>query len=157
MEIIKIGRIKAKETYAVRHTILRPNQTIAQCQYPGDLDDSTAHFGAFQGLHLVGILSIYDANNNHFNDSHCWQLRAMATVESIRGQGCGLKLLRAAEEYTLKLGTGCIWANARINAVGFYQKAGYVITGEEFNVPDIGPHLLVYRRPTISPSPKNHE
>ena len=36
-----------------------------------------------------------------------------------------------------------VWCNARINAVAFYKKEGFKIIGDEFEIPDIGPHFLM--------------
>ena len=42
-----VRKIKIEDTYALRHQILRPHQTIDQCRYPGDFDELTAHLGIF--------------------------------------------------------------------------------------------------------------
>lgn len=59
--MVEVRRITIADTYALGHQILRPHQTIDQCRSPGDSDDVTAHFGAFDADELVGILSIYNA------------------------------------------------------------------------------------------------
>jgi len=94
---------------------------------------------------IVGILSIYKVQNNEIDISKSWQLRVMATKENVRGKGYGAKLLVEAESYAEKQGAKCIWANARLNALGFYERFGYSVKGEEFVVPDIGPHYLVFK------------
>ena len=44
-------------------------------------------------------------------------------------------------------GTG-IWCNARTTAVRFYARSGFRRTGEEFDMPAIGPHdTLVWPGP----------
>jgi hypothetical protein len=62
-----VRKIKIEDTYALRHQILRPHQTIDQCRYPGDFDELTAHLGIFEADELVGILSIYKVQNNDNN------------------------------------------------------------------------------------------
>ena len=136
-------RIHVEETYQLRHEILRPHQALEQCQYPGDTDETTAHFGAFLSERIIGILSIYRVNSPKLAIPNGWQLRAMAVAEEARGKGYALVLLRVAENYASSMGGGYIWANARKIALGFYQNAGYEIRGDEFDIPDIGPHFLV--------------
>ena len=34
-----------------------------------------------------------------------------------------------------------VWCNARTPARGFYERYGFVAEGEEFELPDIGPHF----------------
>ena len=144
--MVNIFRIATEDTYKLRHEILRPHLPIGSCQYPGDNDSATGHYGAFDGELLVGIVSIYKANNIKLNGNNCWQIRAMATGENVRNKGYGLLLLRRAELHAHQLSSGCVWANARKSAIGFYEKAGYLVEGQEFIIPDIGPHYLVYRK-----------
>lgn len=140
--MVEVRRITIADTYALGHQILRPHQTIDQCRSPGDSDDVTAHFGAFDADELVGILSIYNAQPPDINTPNSWQLRAMATSENGRGKGYGFKLLQAAESYAAQYHAQCIWANGRSAVIGFYEKAGYSVVNEEFSIPEIGPHFL---------------
>jgi hypothetical protein len=36
-----------------------------------------------------------------------------------------------------------VWCNARTPARGFYERAGFAVEGEEFELPEIGPHVLM--------------
>ncbi|RTZ60251.1 MAG: N-acetyltransferase [Gammaproteobacteria bacterium] len=143
MTVIK--RIRAEQTYPLRQEILRPHRPAVECRFPNDFDDTTAHFGALDSGRIVGILSVYLASNEQLGIAHSWQLRAMATSEDHRGKGLGLRLLEAAESYVSAQGGKCIWANARLHALGFYKKAGYAAHGERFHIAHVGPHVLVTR------------
>ncbi len=145
---IRVVKIEAKDTYEIRNKILRPHQAIDKCQYPGDLDSTTAHYGVFERRGIVGILSIYKVQNKKIDIPDSWQLRAMATSEDVRGKGYGLKLLQEAESYVKTYEAKCIWANSRLGAVGFYKRSGYSSMGDEFHIQDIGPHYLVYKKVT---------
>ena len=72
----------------------------------------------------------------------------MATEADVRGKGYGAMLVEHAEAYIASQKWRCIWANARINALGFYQNLGYSTVGAEFNIADVGPHQLVYKKPS---------
>ena len=143
--MIQIKNIPVEKTYAVRHSVLRPHQSINDCQYDGDTDELTKHFGAYLEDELIGIVSIYKSRIKHIDDKNCWQIRAMATVENIRKNGYASRLLKVAETYALKTGANYIWCNARISAMEFYKKHNYKIHGNEFNVEDIGPHYIMIK------------
>jgi GNAT superfamily N-acetyltransferase len=135
--------INAVTTLKLRCSILRPHQTEVDCIYPGDNDANTKHFGAFINSQLVGIISIYKQDCIEFYKLEGYQIRAMATIEEVRGKGIGLKLLQLAELYAFSNKAAYIWANARVSAKVFYQKAGYEADLKEFVLKDIGPHVLV--------------
>ena len=41
-------------------------------------------------------------------------------------------------------GGGLLWCNARLAAVGFYERAGMVTTGDVWEEPVIGPHIAMF-------------
>ena len=66
----------------------------------------------------------------------------MATLESYRGKGLSSSLLKIAFPTIQKNNVHKVWCNARVDAVGFYQKIGFEIIGEQFDIEDVGPHYL---------------
>ena len=42
------------------------------------------------------------------------------------------------------MGIELLWGDARLEATGFYEKLGLKMKGEIYDVPDIGPHKLMY-------------
>jgi hypothetical protein len=54
--------------------------------------------------------------------------------------------VREAETFCKKQKTTLIWFNARTSAVGFYKKMGYEIVGSEFEIKEVGPHFLMYKK-----------
>jgi GNAT superfamily N-acetyltransferase len=141
---MQILDIKASETLSLRSKILRPGLDLAQCNYPGDSDDSTQHLGCVVNNELVGIVSIYERSNSQVHRGRGFQIRAMATCDTVRGKGIGLSLLKAAEQIAFDSGAKYIWANARASAIGFYKKAGHQIGHEEFQIEGVGAHFLVF-------------
>ena len=95
--LVKIHKIQASDTLALRKKILRPNFSLEECNYPGDSDSSTYHLGCMINNDLSGIVSIYKRSNEDVHLGIGFQIRAMATGENVRGKGVGLKLLREAE------------------------------------------------------------
>lgn len=143
---IEIREIKAAETYKVRLQVLRPNQNIEACDYPGDHDQNTFHLGAFDEGKLVGIASFYEEAFGEFNENNQYRLRGMATLPDYRGKSIGERLILSAEDILQKRGISIWWCNARESAIGFYEKLGLTTYGDEFEIEGIGPHKVMVQR-----------
>ncbi len=137
--------ISARETYPLRAAVLRPGQPPASLLFHGDDAPETAHIGALDGDRIVSIGSLYHEPPPGADDPGAWRLRGMATAEGARRQGYGAAVLRACIEHVVRQdGTG-LWFNARSAAVPFYRAMDFTTRGEEFELPDIGPHYFMYR------------
>lgn len=143
---MEIKKISSVETYPVRHEVLRKGKPIETCQFKGDDDENTTHFGLFLEDKLVGIISIFKENNNLFPESKQFQIRGMAVLEEFQGKGFGAELVKEAENHSINLNTDLIWFNAREKAVPFYEKLNYKITGDPFLIPDVGIHFVMYKK-----------
>jgi GNAT superfamily N-acetyltransferase len=130
----------------MRLQVLRPEEPPEAAIYPGDDAPTTRHFGAFAASdgRLVGIASLY-AEPRLGGPTPGWRLRGMATDPSLRRQGVGNALLVACIDHVLAQGGGELWANARLPAVEFYTRAGFEVVSPEFDIPGIGPHVVVRR------------
>jgi GNAT superfamily N-acetyltransferase len=147
MHNLDVRQISAEETYPMRLEILRPGHPIEDAMFPGDLEESTAHFGAYSDDQLVGIVSIYRAPFPVYPEiANAWQLRGMATLPSVRGQGFGRALMIACLTRARMEGASLLWCNARTPALGFYRKYGLQEVGEEFQIEDAGPHYRMWIR-----------
>jgi predicted GNAT family N-acyltransferase len=78
-----------------------------------------------------------------------YQLRGMATEEVVRGTGVGKTLLEAAEKFVRGTEVRRLWCNARVPAMGFYEKAGWRVVSEEFEIPTAGPHVRMVREVVV--------
>ena len=67
-------------------------------------------------------------------------------VSKTRGIGLGMRVLRAAVSESRALGAKEIRIEAQTHAVGFYEKAGFSVTGEAF-LEDGIPHIEMRLRP----------
>jgi GNAT superfamily N-acetyltransferase len=131
------------EIVALRHAILRPGLPPESAVFDGDEAPSTCHFGAFDGLAAVGCLSFM--RNDRGGPAH--QLRGMATAAAARGTGVGRALLHFADG-ALVAATGIrgLWCNARVESIGFYERVGWEVVSDVFDVPGVGPHRVMIRR-----------
>jgi GNAT superfamily N-acetyltransferase len=76
---------------------------------------------------------------------HCtWKLRQMAVALPYQQQGIGAALMVFMEHEACKQGIGVIELHARETAVGFYEKLGYAVSGEQFKEVGI-PHWFMLK------------
>ena len=141
-----IRKITAAETYPLRHKILRQNEPIEKCVYPFDTADSTVHFGLFEHNALFGIISVFETKKDVFTDQKQFQIRGMAVIENQQKKGYGAALVKHTMAYLQKEKEFLIWFNARIIALGFYEKLGFERIGTAFEIAPIGIHYIMYKR-----------
>ncbi len=139
-----IRRVGPTDVRPLRHRILRPGRPFGETRYAGDGDPATVHFAAFAGDRLVGAASLYREDRPGGGGAG-WRLRGMATDPGARGKGHGRDLVAACVDHVAASGGGELWCNARSAASAFYRSAGFEEVGEEFEIPGIGPHVVMRR------------
>lgn len=144
--MIDIRKISAQECFIVRHPVLRNGKPIESCYFEGDELNTTQHFGLFENDQIEGVISLFKNNNVLFEDKHQAQIRGMAVLENNQGKGFGRQLVEHAEKNLKLQNINLIWFNARENAVGFYQKTGYEIIGDSFDIPGVGIHYVMWKK-----------
>jgi ribosomal protein S18 acetylase RimI-like enzyme len=70
----------------------------------------------------------------------------MATVPSLRRAGAGRALLEHCFAHIRQHQGRLLWCNARLVALGFYQRLGFLAEGEQFEIDPIGPHYVMTRK-----------
>ena len=138
---VKTLRITVRETLPIRQDVLRPGKPVEAARFAGDDAPETAHFGASEAGRLVSIASLFRAECPGHTGEKAFQLRGMATVPEARGKGYGEAVLRACLAFAREQNARWLWCNARTGAAGFYRKFGFKVIGEEFEIPDVGPHF----------------
>ena len=150
---MEIKLVSAPETHELRNRVLRPGRPVEVVDYPQDRLPSAFHLGAFIDGEHAGTASFYNLPNElalaaaeNPPAEELWQLRGMGSAPEYKGRGIGTAMLeRAYPELTARGGT-VLWCNARVVALEFYRKMGFLVLGDEFMVPDIGPHYVMWRR-----------
>lgn len=140
--MMEVVVVTAEQTRPLRHLILRPTQPAEATEYPGDHDPDTRHFGAFDGGRLVGIASLYREPRGD-GPPDGWRLRGTATAVAARGQGAGRALVETCRDHVAGHGGGELWCNARMVARDFYAANGFDVIGKEFDIEDIGAHVVM--------------
>lgn len=152
---LRIGPIEPERTFALRQAVLRPHERIEDMVLLGS-DHPDAR--VFAAVHLdsgevVGTAAVapeeapdrLEAALPPLPPGRRWRLRSMATREDLRGSGIGAEVLALAMAWVVEAGGGLLWLQARTGALRFYERAGFVQVGEVFEVPGIGPHVLMWQ------------
>jgi hypothetical protein len=74
------------------------------------------------------------------------QVRGMGTLDEYQGQGLASEVLLTLEKESARLWnarTG--WLQARIAAIPFYEANGWCCFGPEYEVPNVGPHVSMWK------------
>lgn len=137
--------INAEATIPVRHAVLRVGKPVSSCIFEGDNLPTTKHFGAFENQKLVGVITVLEKTNALFLSKKQFQIRGMAVLNEFQHQGYGYDLMQIAEKYIQDQQGNIIWLNARQSAVAFYEKLGYRIIGDSFEIIDIGTHFVMLK------------
>ena len=141
--MLKIIEVSADKTYTIRKEVLRNNIDLP-FKFDGDLNETTFHLGAFNNDKIVGVASFMKNEHKLFKGSQ-FQLRGMATLPEVRGLGFGKELINKSVEILKAKNTTILWCNARIVALPFYEKLGFKIVGEPFDIEIIGTHYVLVK------------
>jgi predicted GNAT family N-acyltransferase len=131
IDITQMLRITKPETpeqldeyFDLRWRILRAPLDQLRGSERDELDEVADHVTVRdQDGRLLGIGRL------HLNNEVEAQIRYMATEQDCRGLGVGRALIGRLEELASSRGAERIVLNAREDAVGFYQRFGYSVTG----------------------------
>lgn len=134
----------------LRHRMLRAGLPKETANFPGDDDASSWHVGLFfpyaDGANAA-VVTCASFMLNSYKEQAAWQLRGMCTDAGHQSKGFGGKLLSCAEAAILKNSpVRFFWCNARVPAIPFYQREGWVVDSEVFDIPTAGPHRKLFKK-----------
>lgn len=141
---IQIRRAAASELIDLRHAVLRQGFPRSEAIFPGDDAPTSRHFAAAAGPRVVGCVTLH---LNEWEGAPAWQLRGMAVDPEFQNRGIGSRLLTEVERSVLEDSpTRLLWCNGRVPALAFYERHGWAMASEQFEVPASGPHFKLIRR-----------
>jgi predicted GNAT family N-acyltransferase len=137
---VTVGEVPAGVTYPLRGAVLRVGRPV---EVIGDDDPSTFHLAARTPEdQVVGVVRFHPNPCPWRPDAHAaWQLRGMATDPAVRGSGVGRLLVGDGLARVARLGGDLVWCDARAVAAGFYERMGFTVVTEPYEISPIGPHL----------------
>jgi len=145
---VTVRRVAPEATYDLRHRILRLHEAPEDLHDPADADPRSGFFAAQtdDGATVGTAVVFLEAPPWDPDAVGAWRLRGMATEEGWRSRGIGARVLDAVVDHAIGAGGRLLWCNARLPAVRFYERAGFVRVGEVWDEPFIGPHVAMQRQ-----------
>jgi GNAT superfamily N-acetyltransferase len=113
---IEIREAKLAEILPVRHQVLWPDKPFAFVRVEGD--EQGIHFGLYKDDLLVTVISL-------FGEGKSIRFRKFATLTGFQNQGFGRKMILHTIDYARERGFDRIWCDARLDALRFYERAGF--------------------------------
>ncbi len=136
LKLIDHGSKEYQEMVDLRRTILRKPLGLEFDPKELEREKEDILIGCFEDDKLEGCCLLTKI------DDKAVRLRQMAVLSGLQGKGFGRVLMQFAENIARDRGYKTITMHARKTAVGFYQKLGYKVSGEEFLELSI-PHYIM--------------
>jgi predicted GNAT family N-acyltransferase len=139
LRIIEVGSTLYPSQQLLRDEVLRKPLGRELSATDIDRDRTGTHFVAVNEDEVVACVGLYLEGERKV------RLRQMAVSPALQGQGLGSRLLAFAEEWARHWRIAEIETHARVSARGFYERAGFVAEGAEFEEVTI-PHIAMRKR-----------
>ncbi|MEO8961364.1 MAG: GNAT family N-acetyltransferase [Ginsengibacter sp.] len=136
---IDYGTQEYAQMIKLRNEILRKPLDLAFDNGELENEKNDILIGAFEENKMLGCCLLTRLNTD------CVRLRQMAVQNNLQGKGIGASMMNYAENVARDAGFKTLIMHARKTAIGFYEKLGYSVTGNEFIEVSI-PHFIMEKR-----------
>lgn len=126
LKIIDHGSPEYRQMIKLRDDILRKPLGLTFTDDELDSEKDNILIGAFEEERMLGCCMLVEEQPGTV------RLRQMAVLNDLQGKGIGRALMNFAENLARDRGYKILRMHARANAIGFYEKVGYKIRGEQF-------------------------
>lgn len=126
LKIIDHGTPEYQQMIKMRDDILRRPLGLKFAQSELENEKENLLIAAFEDEKMLGCCMLVKENDKTI------RLRQMAVLNDLQGKGIGRALMQFAENLARDRGYRTITMHARKNAIGFYEKMGYLTKGDEF-------------------------
>ncbi|MFQ3344413.1 MAG: GNAT family N-acetyltransferase [Candidatus Poseidoniales archaeon] len=141
--VLRWSKTIDREHLDLRYKVLRVGLPKGSEYYPGvDDDEQTRYLCVYIDKKIVGCVTLQlDIKNG------CeYRIRGMAVESEFRNMGIGSDIVKNLQNEVSKENAG-IWCNARIKAVPMYERCGFKIVSDIFEIEGIGFHYDMEWRP----------
>jgi predicted GNAT family N-acyltransferase len=138
-----IERAPREEIFELRWSVLRPGRPRPTAEFPQDAYPETFHLAARDPDGRVVCCGTFFPDP--LDGAPAWRVRGMATSPERQGEGIGGRLLETGVAEVAARGGRVLWCNGRAGATTFYQRHGFEIRGDLFDIPGVGPHSMFVR------------
>jgi len=136
LKIIDYGTTDYQEMIRLRNEILRRPLGLSFSEDELEKEKNNLMMAAVEDGKMLGCCMLVE------EDPKTVRLRQMAVRNDLQGKGVGKALIQFAENLARDHGYEKITMHARKNSLGFYEKMGYQVSGNEFEEITI-PHYLM--------------
>ena len=126
LKIIDHGTKEYKQMVQLRNDILRKPLGLSFTADELEKEKDEILIGAFEEEKMLGCCMLITM------EPGIVRLRQMAVLNNLQGKGIGRALMQFAENIARDRGFRKITMHARKTAIGFYEKLGYAVNGEQF-------------------------
>ena len=133
------GTKEYKQMIDLRYDILRKPLNLSFESDELDKEKNDILIGAFEEEKMLGCCLLTKI------DKDCMRLRQMAVQNNLQGRGIGASMMNFAEHVARDAGYKKLTMHARKSAIGFYEKLGYKVLGDEFIEISI-PHYIMEKK-----------
>ena len=139
LKIIDHGSPEYRQMVKLRDDILR--RPLGLTFTPEELEEEKNNMliAAFEDDQILGCCMLVEEQPGTV------RLRQMAVLNNLQGKGIGRALMSFAENIARDRGYKILRMHARSHAVGFYEKVGYRVKGEQFVEVTI-PHYVMEKQ-----------
>ena len=130
------GSSDYQKAIQLRYSILRAPLGLNFSQEDLDNEKEHIHIASFEDDDLLGCCMLTKI------DQHTLQLRQMAVKANLQRKGIGESIMSFAENIGRDKGYRRIIMHARDTAIGFYEKLGYKVKGDQFTEVNLPHHLM---------------
>ena len=142
---VNITKVDAEKVRPLRHSELRKGQDFSTTSYLEDYEAATFHMACIVDEKIVTCASFYPEKSLKIKSDNAYRLRGMATDSNFQRKGYATDLMNESFRELKNRDCDMVWCNARLVAVDFYKSSGFKITGEIFDIAEIGPHYYMYK------------
>lgn len=146
----RVEELAITDILDLRMAVLRRGTPSQTATYDEDDDPSTRHLGVRIDRAVVACSTWVRRPYPLDTERKAMQLKGMAVAHHLQGTGIGRDVLLAGITLAAEMQCDLVWARARNSAIGFYERNGMTVVGDEFTDEATGmPHHLVVK--LISP------
>ena len=136
LKIIDHGSPEYQQMVKLRDAVLRKPLGLNFTQEDLETEKDNILIAAFEEERMLGCCMLVEERPDIV------RLRQMAVLNALQGKGIGRALMNFAENIARDRGYKIVRMHARNNSVGFYEKVGYKIKGDQFIEVTI-PHFVM--------------
>jgi len=136
LKIIDHGSKEYHQMVNLRNEILRKPLGLHFTKEELEQEKHEILIGAFEDDKMLGCCMLVKSS-----EKTC-RLRQMAVINKLQGKGIGKALMTFAENLARDRGYKKIIMHARKSAIGFYERLGYNVIGDEFQEVTVSHYVM---------------